>query len=284
MNNGQEELKQMSVKGQLKEVLSDKDGIRVLRVETELGSAILKIYHTPEHRREITNYNLLETLNIPHLQVLEQTSTALLLEDVLESPLWRLGQREDLADQQIAQSLAVWYRQLHKIGSDYVKEHGKTMYEETSLINHENMIWLREVSQTQSLDFWNVWQEKGAQFQSVLAQLPRTLTYNDFFWTNLVVAHDRQQAMMFDYNLLGKGFVYSDLSNVLSSLSEEAGNAFLEAYGPFDNREEELNRITSPLVGLILAFRREKFPSWGNEPLEQLKSGELATLLQHLQL
>jgi Ser/Thr protein kinase RdoA (MazF antagonist) len=284
MNHWQEELKQMGVKGQLKEVISDKDGIRVLRVETELGSAILKIFDTPEHRREITNYHLLQTLNIPHLQVLEQTSTALLLEDVLESPLWRLGQKEDLADQQIAQSLAAWYKQLHKKGSDYVREHGKEMYEETSLINHENMIWLREVSQTQNLDFWNVWQEKGAQFQSVLAQLPRTLTYNDFFWTNLVVAHDRQQAMMFDYNLLGKGFVYSDLSNVLSSLSEEAGNAFLEAYGPFDNREEELNRITSPLVGLILAFRREKFPSWGNEPLEQLKSGELATLLQHLQL
>ena len=284
MNHWQEELKQMGVKGQLKEVISDKDGIRVLRVETELGSAILKIFDTPEHRREITNYHLLQTLNIPHLQVLEQTSTALLLEDVLESPLWRLGQKEDLADQQIAQSLAVWYRQLHKKGSDYIKEHGKEMYEETSLINHENMIWLREVSQTQSLDFWKVWQEKGAQFQSVLAQLPRTLTYNDFFWTNLVVAHDRQQAMMFDYNLLGKGFVYSDLSNVLSSLSEEAGNAFLEAYGPFDNREEELNRITSPLVGLILAFRREKFPSWGNEPLEQLKSGELALRLRCISL
>ena len=154
----------------------------------------------------------------------------------------------------------------------------------TSLINHENMIWLREVSHTQSLDFWNVWQEKGAQFQSVLAELPRTLTYNDFFWTNLVVSHDSQRAMMFDYNLLGKGFVYSDLSNVLSSLSEEAGKVFLNAYGPFDPREEVLNRITSPLVGLILAYHREKFPSWGNEPLEQLKSGELATLLQHLQL
>lgn len=284
MNHWQEELKQMGVKGQLKEVISDKDGIRVLRVETELGSAILKIFDTPEHRREITNYHLLQTLNIPHLQVLEQTSTALLLEDVLESPLWRLGQKEDLADQQIAQSLAAWYKQLHKKGSDYVREHGKEMYEETSLINHENMIWLREVSQTQNLDFWNVWQEKGAQFQSVLAELPRTLIYNDFFWTNLVVAHDRQQAMMFDYNLLGKGFVYSDLSNVLSSLSEEAGNAFLEAYGPFDNREEELNRITSPLVGLILAFRREKFPSWGNEPLEQLKSGELALRLRCISL
>lgn len=284
MNNGQEELKQMGVKGQLKEVLSDKDGIRVLRVETELGSAILKIFDTPEHRREITNYNLLQTLGIPHLQVLKQTASALLLEDVLESPLWRLGQREDLADQQIAQSLAAWYKQLHKKGSDYVKEHDKEMYEETSLINHENMIWLREVSHTQSLDFWNVWQEKGAQFQSVLAELPRTLTYNDFFWTNLVVSHDSQRAMMFDYNLLGKGFVYSDLSNVLSSLSEEAGKVFLNAYGPFDPREEVLNRITSPLVGLILAYHREKFPSWGNEPLEQLKSGELATLLQHLQL
>ena len=276
MNTWQEELKLLGLDGELKEVLSDKDGIRVLRVETELGLGILKIFDHPEHLREIANYKLLETLNIPHLQVLRQSSTALLLEDVQDSSEWRLGQAEDLADQQIARCLADWYRQLHQKGATYVIDHGQDMYEETSLLNHENMVWLRSISKTEDLVFWELWQENETRFLSVLTKLPRTLTYNDFFWTNMVVAKDRQQVMMFDYNLLGKGFVYSDISNVLSSLSKEAGAAFMQIYGDYDLREQQLNEITSPLIGLILAFRREKFPSWGREPLEQLQNGELA--------
>jgi len=279
MNSWQEELKQLGLGGELKEVLSDKDGIKVIRVKTELGLGILKVFDNPEHRREIANYELLERLNIPHLRVLKQSSTALLLEDVQGSSKWRLGQAEDLADEQIARSLAEWYRQLHQKGAAYVKEHGQDMYEETSLLNHENMVWLRGISKTEDHAFWSLWQEKEAQFLSVLAELPRTLTYNDFFWTNMVVSKDHQQAMMFDYNLLGKGFVYSDISNVLSSLSKEAGEAFLEAYGAYDLYEKKLNEITSPLIGLCLAFRREKFPSWGREPLEQLQSGEITEAL-----
>ena len=36
----------------------------------------------------------------------------------------------------------------------------------------------------------------------------RTLTYNDFYYTNMMVAKDKSSALMFDYNLLGKGYVY----------------------------------------------------------------------------
>lgn len=276
MNSWQEELKCMGLDGEWKETLSDKDGIRVLRVETELGLGILKIFDNPEHRREIANYDLLERLDIPHLQVLKQSSTALLLEDVQGSLEWRLGQAEDLADEEVARSLALWYKQLHQKGAAFVINHGQNMYDETSLLNHEKMVWLRRISQTEDQLFWELWQEKEAQFLSVLTKLPRTLTYNDFFWTNLVVAKDRQHAMMFDYNLLGKGFIYSDISNILSSLSKEAGVAFLQAYGDYDLWEQLVNEITSPLIGLILAFQREKFPSWGREPLEKLQNGELA--------
>jgi hypothetical protein len=279
MNSLQDELKLLGLDGELKQVLSDKDGIRVLRVETELGLGILKIFDNPEHRREIANYELLERLDIPHLRVLRQSSTAMLLEDVQDSSEWRLGQAEDLSDEQVARCLAEWYQQLHQKGAAYVKEHGQDMYEETTLLNHENMVWLRGISKTEDHAFWRLWQEKEAQFLSVLAELPRTLTYNDFFWTNMVVSKDHLQAMMFDYNLLGKGFVYSDISNVLSSLSKDAGEAFLQAYGAYDLREKQLNEITSPLIGLCLAFRREKFPSWGREPLEQLRSGELTEAL-----
>jgi hypothetical protein len=64
-----------------------------------------------------------------------------------------------------------------------------------------------------------------------ITSLDETLTYNDFYWTNLAVSSDRKEALMFDYNLLGVGFRYNDIRNVCSSLSEEAQKVFVDVYG-----------------------------------------------------
>ena len=77
---------------------------------------------------------------------------------------------------------------------------------------------------------------------------------------------------MFDYNLLGKGFVYTDLRNVTYSLSPEAGEAFLEEYGSFPTEEILLDDVVSPIVALHMAFGRETFPAWGEEALAQVLS------------
>ena len=101
----------------------------------------------------------------------------------------------------------------------------------------------------------------------------------------MAVARDRSAACMFDYNLPGKGFASSDLSNVTSSLSKEAGEAFLRAYDrPIDPAERALNDVMSVLVGLIFACQREHFPSWGNACLAELQNGfeeKIARLCDH---
>lgn len=278
----QEVLQTVGYEGEAVETLSDKDGIRVIRLRTAKGGAVLKIFDVEEQRREIRNYVILQSLGIQTIPIWAMNESAILMEDIQQSAKWRLGVAEDLQNPNLAKLLATWYVELHQRGRQYLQNHETNLYEETALMNPTNMQWLREVSQSESHPFWQVWQEKEKQFLKSLHELPKTLTYNDFFWTNFAIARDDSAAMMFDYNLLGKGFAYSDISNVLSSLSAEAGKAFLQVYGHYDPREEAINRITSPLVGLILAFRREKFPSWGKEPLEQLKSGELTHLLQLL--
>jgi len=62
--------------------------------------------------------------------------------------------------------------------------------------------------------------EAADTFQYVLSRYSKlreildTLTYNDFYWSNFIVRKDRQAALMFDYNLLGRGYRYSDMRNV----------------------------------------------------------------------
>ena len=102
--------------------------------------------------------------------------------------------------------------------------------------------------------------------------MPRVLTYNDFYYTNLIIAKDKSSAFMFDYNLLGKGYVYSDIRNVCSSLGENAQKAFIETYGEFDKSEIIVDDVTSVLVTLYYACQRKTFPSWANYALNELKN------------
>lgn len=104
-----------------------------------------------------------------------------------------------------------------------------------------------------------------------------TLTYNDFFWTNMTVRRDGTAAMMFDYNLMGAGWRLSDMNNVTWSLAGPAKHAFEEEYAALyrarhGNRWEPgsqkmLNDLVSMLVTLVFALRRDAFPSWAESSL-----------------
>lgn len=80
---------------------------------------------------------------------------------------------------------------------------------------------------------------------------------------------------MFDYNLLGIGYRYSDIRNVCSSLSEEAGKVFIKEYGNINETEKVMDDGLSILINLIFAYKRSKFPEWAKESLSAVFSGEL---------
>ncbi len=86
----------------------------------------------------------------------------------------------------------------------------------------------------------------------------------------MVVAKDKSSALMFDYNLLGKGYAYTDVRNVLSALSEKAGKAFLDEYSEFDPVEKALDDVVSVVVTLYLACLRDEFPWWARALLDEM--------------
>ena len=132
--------------------------------------------------------------------------------------------------------------------------------------------FIKEKTGTQNLPVWKLINDNFDVIVSKIRCLPRVLTYNDFYYTNLIVAKDKTSAFMFDYNLLGKGYVYSDIRNVCYSLGENAKKAFLEAYGEFDKKEIIVDDVASVFVTLYHACKRKNFPSWANSTLNELKT------------
>ena len=63
-------------------LIQNKDGVSVWRVDIGTGSYVLKCFETLEYRREITNYLLLNSLDIPTLKVAAHTNAAIMLEDI----------------------------------------------------------------------------------------------------------------------------------------------------------------------------------------------------------
>lgn len=240
------------------EIIREKDGIRVSRIRRQhsstAGSYVLKEFLRQDYAREIKNYRILHHLGIQTLSVLAQTDSALLLEDLESSKLYRLGCPEDLRSPVVAQAVAKWYLTLHRRGYAYVEQYGNGMYDETDCITPANLLLIREKSGTQTNPLWNLVLANYPRLRSILNATQRTLVYNDFYYTNLAVARDGSSAFLFDYNLLGKGLPYADLSNV--SFIGDADRVFRDAYGDFDRSGRLIVEVVSPLAALYAAYRR----------------------------
>ena len=258
------------------EEMRNKDGIYLYRVEYGSEFCVLKYFLNEEFRREIENYNVLRALNVPTINVIGCTDKSIFLEDLENSEEYRLGVKEDLSDIETVRVLAKWYIKLHDEGAKYVAcNNGKRFYRETDSITKENIEMVKKKSNTEDNELWDIIIKN---FDSVLKKInsaEETLTYNDFYWTNLAVSRDRKEALMFDYNFLGIGFRYNDVRNVCASLSEEAGKVFLEEYGHIDEREKIIDEGISILFNLIAAYERPEFPNWAQESLDDIHNGKL---------
>lgn len=273
------ELDRMNIEADGLAMIRSKDGVTVWRVSSLERSCILKCFAKVEYRREILNYQMLQDLDIPTLKVFGATDRSFLMEDV-EQSIWRLGTEEDLRDPKIAVLLSRWYRLLHERGQTYIGL--SSLYDESELISRENLSRIQKRTNTADYPVWDLIESRFQDIQSSIRSLPKTVVFNDFYYTNLLVAKDRSAAIMFDYNLMGKGYVYSDLRNVCSSMSKEAGDAFLSAYGDFDKSEIILDRVASVLSALHIACQRERLPAWANEEIAKIENGELDKAVEEL--
>lgn len=253
-------------------ILQDKDGVTVARIVSGEKSYVVKCFQKDEHKREMENYRILESLGVPTIRVIASTDSALLLEDIDRSPTYRLGIGEDMSDPEVARRIALWYKLLHSRGYGYICQCGESMYDEADFFTLENIACIKEKTGTQDAPAWVLLEQNYASINDLLHKTRRTITYNDFYYTNMVVAKDKSAALMFDYNLLGKGYAYTDVRNVLSSLSEEARKAFLDEYGDFDPVEKALDDVVSVVVTLYLACLRDEFPWWAQALLDELNT------------
>lgn len=253
------------------DVLSDADGIVVAEGVVDGTHCIVKRFADEGDRREIANYALLGRLGVPTLEVLGSGEDWIALEDIDDSE-WRLGTAADLADADVAWALASWYARLHSAGAGAPELAG--LFRQTDLVTAESLELVgRRWPELASGVAWA--QNRLPELRATLAACRPTLTYNDFFWTNLAVHRFGGAALMFDYNLLGAGYAYADVRNVLTSLTPDAGDAFLDTYStllPLDPAEAGLDAELAPLVAVVLAARLVERPRWAEPSLAWLAS------------
>ena len=273
------ELEYMGINHKSVSLIRNKDGVSVWRVQADDACYVIKCFEKAEHRREIANYQMLIALKVPTLKMITYTEYSIVLEDI-EKSKYRLGVPEDMNDPQTAKLVAAWYKTLHENGSGYVGS--QSFYDECDYLTMANIATIKEQTNTNGLRVWNVIEEYFDTIKSAAMKLPRTITYNDFYYTNLAVAKDASAALVFDYNLLGKGYVYSDIRNVCSSLGNDAKVEFLSEYGNFDEKEKVVDDVVSHLVTLHFACERETFPNWAAQPLDMVKDGRLLLAVEQL--
>ena len=261
-----------------------KAGVHVYRGLCGGAPAVLKHFEHADDRREMLNYSILARCGVPAPRVLACGTATLCMEDIGASEAWRLGAAADMADTAVAAALAHWYFALHENGADAPEL--KALYSERDAITRESLALLTERLPEAGATF-RYMLERFDALQRLIDAPAQTLTYNDFYWDNLAVSNDKRAAMMFDFNLMGRGYRLADMRNVCSSLSEAAGAAFTDVYNGLyrqkhgrsrqeeDGVERQIDGLVSPLFSLISAYAREAFPAWALEARTQALDGTL---------
>ena len=126
------ELTEMNIDYKSINILQEKDGVIVARINCENKSFVMKLFQRREFRREIGNYKILSSLNIPTLNFISATDKALLIEDVCSNNTYRLGIDKDLDDAEIATLIAKWYKLLHHRGYEYIEENKEEKKDESN--------------------------------------------------------------------------------------------------------------------------------------------------------
>ena len=86
-------------------------------------------------------------------------------------------------------------------------------FDEVHALTAENIEAVR--ARTGELPVWRLIEANWGRIRAAIDGARRTLTYNDFYYTNLAVARDGSSALMFDYGLLGKGYASTSYPGVV---------------------------------------------------------------------
>lgn len=248
------------------ENIRSKDGIVVSRIFcADNRTYIIKYFENTNYLREIEMYKVVNNLGIKTLDILCYGPNFLLMEDVDCSKEYRLATDEDLLDENVLKHLAEWYKKLHEKGKNLDLSN---FYDENDIITKENIEKLKLVLDCESVSFIL---DNLANIKKLHKSLTTTLVYNDFSSENLIVGND--VAFLYDYNFLGRGYVYADIQNVLSALSDDKKQVFLKFYGEnFSALEQFAYFILQPLACLCVALKKEEFPKWAISSVECIKS------------
>jgi len=253
--------------------------------------AVVKYFEKEDDRREIHNYRILIQNGIQTIKTLALGESTLVMEDISLLDEWRLGNSEDLGDVSIAKCLAYWYFEFHEKGTAVSEL--DTLYFEYDSITKENLEML-STRLPEASELFQLVLSHFDKLHTLIFKQSFTLTYNDFYWTNFAVRKDKQAAIMFDYNLLGKGYRHSDFRNVCSSLSETASKVFLDEYMRLyfqkhghtrqeeEYAEKQIDEVVEPLFSLIFAFERGKFPQWNEYAKNKFLNGTLLSKVKQL--
>ena len=264
------------------ELIHEGHGSRLYRLTAEGRSVVVKWFADADDAIEVRAYELLARLGVPTLPVHGRSDSALALEDLATSCVWRLATGDDCESADVGRAVGEWYRKLHQAGYEMMADGGAPDWlgYECEALNPESILAIGDKLGLADLGVWRLCADHIEPIKQATRSEPATLNYTDFHWTNLALTREPPlQAVVFDYHMLGIGMAYSDLRNALGSLPGPPGEAFRQAYGPLADPERQtiLDEPVATLYALHEALKRPRLPRWAKGLIEIATDGRLET-------
>ena len=237
--------------------------------------------------KEYRSYELLQRHGVRTLPIYAMAKTdlwcAILMEDLHLSDIWKLASPRDVSDYNSGVALGKWYKDFHEKGVGLINDEDAAFLErEYDELTAKTIHWAAEQLGLSNCGGIQLAAEYIEAIKRKARTYPETVLYNDFSHENMALTHDGAEAAMFDYHLIGRGYRYSDIRNILSGLKGAAIDGFIEGYGKYDESEKMMDDVLAPLYSLLVAAQRKTLPKWAKPIIKEVKKGLLEEKLRLL--
>jgi len=267
------------------DVMHEKNGKRLIRLLIGIDYRIL-FESTQGESNEFLSYKLLQKHGIPTLPVYSifenEEIKLLLMEDLGRSENWDAAYEPDASSYDFGHALGKWYSEFHEKGLQAAGDPDAAfLRRETDELSPESIMNTARLMELTDYGCWKLAADNFCHIQRAIDKFEETLNYNDFSYENAAKSADGG-VVMFDYHLLGRGYRYSDIRNVLSGLQDDAREGFLNGYGSYNEAEKLVDDVVSHLYSLQVASTHKRIPKWAADSIEAVESGQLEKSIDDL--
>ena len=222
------------------------------RIEKEDISHIVRYCESGNARDLIKDWLVLAEYGI-ETGILQYSDYVIVYKDYALSGFHKSVKIDDFFDENFVRNIAKWYRKIHSIGDERIRNR-------KDYFTSENILGLIKEYNLETNEFLNYVLKNYDNIKLKLNRYKLCLNVGKLDVGNLFSSRDDSYSFAVAMDEMCLGFKFEDIGLILEMIDEEFKDIFMEEYGEIAEEDILLSKVVGTIINLCVGIKCKKLP------------------------